>query len=373
MTNRPTTTYTIRLRPIDQFFFGGETHHELDNRRQYFHRSNAYPQQTSLLGMLRHQLLIQHGLIPLGKANQQKAAALIGDTGFDGQRTDYGCIASLSPLRWLSNGKVHDLRHFEYLGTGKDAQRPRIRWENKATSIRGASTGIPILEHQIKNSKTHALEPQPWTAKTSFAAKLVHDTTQVFDLEAIVKEVEQVGIWKDREGKAKEEGYFKFVYQRMETGWAFVFQASFYDDALLDGNPVRFDTSKRIITMGAERSPFELEVLADAPSFPSNASPSGGSLQKLTLISDALVEDEAAFYKLSELSLCDATPFRHIKSAVHAENHNYDDLPDRSERRHLLRRGSVFYTQNAKSLADELERHTAFRNIGYNHFIIENP
>lgn len=68
MTKNNTKSYFIEIMPAGYYFFGGERTFltvEKDKYGQeitnYFATSNLLPQQTTLLGMLRHLLLILYG------------------------------------------------------------------------------------------------------------------------------------------------------------------------------------------------------------------------------------------------------------------------------------------------------------------------
>ena len=55
-------TKLIKLTPLDAFFFGDENTFGMDNT-SYYVRSRKLPQQTSLLGLLRYELLKKKGFI----------------------------------------------------------------------------------------------------------------------------------------------------------------------------------------------------------------------------------------------------------------------------------------------------------------------
>ncbi len=60
--------YLIKLTPVDQFFFGGNiTFGENKATQNYLVRSEKYPQQTTLLGMLRYQLLKTNSLLKIDR------------------------------------------------------------------------------------------------------------------------------------------------------------------------------------------------------------------------------------------------------------------------------------------------------------------
>jgi CRISPR-associated protein Cmr3 len=54
--------YLIKLYPIDRYFFGSDVTFGADNSN-YFVRSVYFPQQTTLLGMLRYYLLLQNNML----------------------------------------------------------------------------------------------------------------------------------------------------------------------------------------------------------------------------------------------------------------------------------------------------------------------
>ncbi|MEI6411943.1 MAG: hypothetical protein WCR52_21305, partial [Bacteroidota bacterium] len=62
---KETKIWHIRLIPAGQFYFGGERNFsfgEKEDSSNYLVKSNYFPQQTGLLGMLRFVLLREAGL-----------------------------------------------------------------------------------------------------------------------------------------------------------------------------------------------------------------------------------------------------------------------------------------------------------------------
>lgn len=94
--------YKVTLEPLDWFFFGGESTFDNSVKTSYIARSNLFPQQTALLGMLRYQLLKQENLLTTNdsKPDQEKVNELIGRESFmmevEGQ--SFGKIKELSPV-----------------------------------------------------------------------------------------------------------------------------------------------------------------------------------------------------------------------------------------------------------------------------------
>ncbi|MBK9227474.1 MAG: hypothetical protein IPL67_10580 [Ignavibacteria bacterium] len=91
----------IKLYPYERFFFGGENTFG-ENNTNYMVRSEFFPQQTSLLGLLRYQILLKAG-DDIFKDNRiidkDGAAKLIGEKSFDPTSTnDFKKIKCISPV-----------------------------------------------------------------------------------------------------------------------------------------------------------------------------------------------------------------------------------------------------------------------------------
>lgn len=95
--------YKITLTPMGWFFFGGENTFDNGSSQSYMARSNHYPQQTTLLGMVRYQLLKQAGKLARPENDEDKTAVakLVGTHSFQIDSTEkqsFGCIESISPV-----------------------------------------------------------------------------------------------------------------------------------------------------------------------------------------------------------------------------------------------------------------------------------
>ena len=100
-------TYLITLTPMGKFFFGGDMTFTVNGKdtdfTSYIIRSNKFPQQTSLLGMLRF-LILRNDRNVFDSSSQSiidttKAKDLIGDRSFEitGSKGSFGVIKNISP------------------------------------------------------------------------------------------------------------------------------------------------------------------------------------------------------------------------------------------------------------------------------------
>ena len=104
-------TYLVELTPVGNYFFGSErTFNSTDKATNesritnYLVRSRMYPQQTSLLGLIRYVLLLKNGKL---NGTIEEKAKLIGQKSFQGMEAasnvKWGIINTISPL-FLKNG-----------------------------------------------------------------------------------------------------------------------------------------------------------------------------------------------------------------------------------------------------------------------------
>ena len=113
--------YLIKLKPMDAFYFGDEISFEkngANKEKNYLVRSRKFPQQTSILGMLRKEVLIntEHyketwkDYIEHYKTNHYEIDRLIGKSGFQFDANDvqdFGEIQSISPVFLMKNDSCY--------------------------------------------------------------------------------------------------------------------------------------------------------------------------------------------------------------------------------------------------------------------------
>ena len=137
--------YLIKLKPIGKYFFGGDMTFEVGDKSNkdynskyssYIIVSNKFPQQTSLLGMLRYLLLTKSpevfSLVKNQITNKSDAANVIGQASFsvmpdhkldEKQDSRFGKIVSIGPCFLLHEYSKEDGLVEEYfLSAPKDYQ-----------------------------------------------------------------------------------------------------------------------------------------------------------------------------------------------------------------------------------------------------------
>lgn len=385
-------TYKIDLRPLDVFFFGGEQHFGEGDDANYFVRSDYFPQQSGVLGMLRHQLLIQNNCIPV-KGNEDLASTLIGDESYNilGAATTFGTIKNVSPI-FLSTGKgLLFPEAFEYYFDKKLDRLSAIEIDvnNKI--------GKTMIYPEVENSSV-ITAGKNYLGKYEIKELLVSRNGDQFNYpfrkgyekkgtlpgNGLFIETGKPGIQKsirNTKGK-KDQGFYK------QYSFSFHEKTCFTFFAEIDRDIAKNFESGRIM-LGGEKSAFHMVVEEHTGNESPFQEDSGfyiglyerphTSLNKIVCISDCIASDELA---LHVTFMCNAMiEFRNSRSKLkHTSNYNrmtvikkgenpsYDS-PTRSEKYQLLKRGTVLWVDdNRLEEVQLLLKQDQHRAIGYNYF-----
>lgn len=390
------STYLIKLTPIERFYFGSDITFGRDNENSLV-RSAYFPQQTTILGMLRYYLLQENELMDSKGIviNQNKADELIGTTGFDPQKSrSYGVINKLSPvfisgpdgeyfaqsreygIDWLedevSKERMQSIRHLtvkKIKGVCSFSQSSIHHFESYSSK-----TEIPTLLVNARNNRMRFLD---------YGVEL---NNQV--LKGIFITDQQIGIKLPEKGNKRtpEKGYFKQTGFRMPSGFSFAFYA---DLNLKQGTS--FESG--LVKMGADNSMFNIEIIPkhhgndtidylfsrEADSLVNPLFKNANDYRKkVVLLSDCFLPCDA--YKKSVFASVEHTTFKYLE-IITDKNDEADyykisggkiQLKKTAEFRTLLRKGSVLYVENEskkEELINTINQAKAFRQIGYNYAI----
>lgn len=324
-----------------------------------------FPQQTSLLGMLRFLLLRSdkslfdgQSIIPEMSAN---VTALIGPSSFTvkaGGKND-SCFGKILKLHRCfvrcekKDGVVHNL---DFLGFDHD-----ICDENQ-----GAVCGY-INGRQVMIPSLGGYDPKKGYRK------VLSDGHVEKELKDVFAEDRRIGIQRDIDtGKTNDSSLFKQISYRFRNTEECKYRFAFYLEAEAD----MLGYSGEIVSVGADNSQFVIGVaeVADIPECKKAGAP-----HKIVLQSPAYIDREVT--ERASFAFTEVIPFRFLKTDV-VDTENYSVLPrykgankmkspSRSERYELYAPGSVFYFENQTDYDDfvkALEAYKGFRQIGYNEY-----
>lgn len=431
------TIYQITLTPVGRFFFGGEVvfgggeSAQDQRRRSYLVHSNLLPQQTTILGMLREELLRQNGLLkPWNddqvpdkqgdlKTKEQKkdlALALVGSTGFSVHTgrlpnaqamPSFGVIEKISPLvLWEDKTKTSFL--------------PAPLDDDQVTDQNDASLK-KALTWKSKNAADDSILLENYDPKAGLSLRFAPENRDSSPraLEDFFQQQEQVGItvsnrhnWRSTIGD--DEGFFRHSSYRNRNS---AFAASFENATPAEATGFRFWVkvgvapdglafwNDGLVQMGGERSTFRMsvKVLTDAHiedglfevPYRYNIRPPAGYVRML-LLSDTFLPIETV-EKNGVFPLAVTRPFRFFSTNLERTKSFYDfkqetlleETPDgkkafnfqkkyqstsqgrsQSRRFTLLERGGVLLVPqaNESNIRSAIESHTDFRQIGYNYY-----
>ena len=366
--------YLVKLTPLDYFFFGGEnTFGGRDgSQSNYLVRSQYYPQQTALLGLVRHQLLLQNGLLVNDQiTNHQEAALLIGERSFyhsEGANPSFGAIRSLTGLMYARRDDFYFPAGRTY---GYDPDTNTLK-KLKLTQ----QAGLPLLkDYSEKGGVLNLLGAKGKNKLMTYEEHLLEN------IDSCYLSKRQQGIHKNYQGKTEEKAYFIQTVFKLTSDCAFAFVVELATTVPGTSKPVQLQ-SQRMVRFGGEQStfrmevtPFQGEVEKQYPVYEADA-----HYHQIILLSDAYLPEyvpgQSAYFANTAITdfRCLQTEVRHTSNyaTLGAKSSASQRPVYKSKKLSLLQRGSVFYGkdhQSLESLAASLEKETAFRTIGYNQYV----
>ncbi len=408
-------TYLIKLTPLDKFFFGQKKTFGDDNAN-YFVYSSHFPQQTTLLGLLRYQLLQIAGE-EVFKDNkiqdEHKAGELIGKQSFSPfvkDKLQFGIIQSLSPV-FIIDKKEKDEKEY-FLPVGRRFQKEE---EDLYELLHlSCKEGCPPIFDEYKPKKGLA------------SCWLSSNGTTLLNEEDFFTKDERIGIRKDYEGATNDDAFFCQRYYRFKN-----FKKVVEDEEakVCKQPPVRvhdfcFATvletegeiehkklNEKIVYLGGERQPFLMEISEEKKAsdltiesstftaetyykslfktfklnIESSTLTSDEKHYTVVLLSDAMIEPkllEGVKFASTEVKdfaclLTHVGTRRFYNKKKKREEQNIEEVETALSHQHeLYARGSVFYfdtKEQANQFCEDLEKVPNFHTIGYNHTIVIKP
>ena len=359
------TRYTISLTPVDKFFFGGDMTFPVGNDEKdefnsrfasYIIESARFPQQTSLLGMLRFLILKHSPFFEDGHIKsdaKDEAAKLIGPAGFrvnDGhQANSFGIISKITACRLQHCPAGHN-EWIDLEAVPVDDELP--------IDLDGADEG------RI-NGEKHLLPDIPGYDPKKGINTAWKGAGKTFCHQDIFIEDRRLGIERSIvSGKTADNSLYKQVCFRLNKGFRFAFDAEVDSQDLSE-----FDGS--MVSVGGDGSYFIAGIKKVTSEQKEGQQKEG---QTVVLTSPAYLDLED--FKNVPFAISGTMPFRFIKTDIH-KTASYSIVGNKSGRSalyQLFTAGSVFCFTTAEQAAkftQALENKQDFRQIGYNEYKIK--
>lgn len=389
-------TYLIKLTPLDKFFFGQKKTFGDDNAN-YFVYSSLFPQQTTLLGLLRYQLLQIAGE-EIFKDNkiqdEHKAGELIGKQSFSPfvkDKLQFGIIQSLSPVFIIDKKKNDEGKEEYFLPVGRRFQKENEKAPYNLLHL-SCQAGCPPIFGEYKPKKGLA---SCWLSSKSHT---------LLNEEDFFTKDERIGIRKDYEGATNDDAFFCQRYYRFKNFKEVegektkvckqppVREHDFCFAVLLETHRdiKHEELNKRIVYLGGERQPFLMDLMEVSEetfklNIESSTLTSDEKHYTVVLLSDAMIEPkllEGVKFASTEVKdfaclLTHVGTRRFYNKKKKREEQNIEEVETALSHQHeLYARGSVFYfdtKEQANQFCEDLEKVPNFHTIGYNHAIIIEP
>lgn len=386
--------YRITLTPVDKFFFGGDMTFQVGDKEDdvfntqyssYIIQSARFPQQTSLLGMLRF-LILSNAEDMVFKDNKiidkNGAETLIGNRSFtinsNNTVNKFGKIKRISHVR-ISRNNI-ELEFAPLFGTIDFNQ-----CTNGTYNI--GSLKVPTLskkQYDAKDGLETLLIPKSDIdnyfyeyEKISIARKEKKKKDKPnlpkppYQLDDIFIEDRRIGIARNLiSGKTEDNALFKQISYRFnnkEADICFVFEVEVEDIALEKYNG-------QMVTVGGDNSQFIIDIMPiDAIE---KETDEDNNAHAISLLSPAYLTrkdvKENSTYAVTSLM-----PFRFLTDKNDNKNddkrsyHVLNSKLERSDRYELYAPGTVFYFEKdtqRKALVKALKNKEDFRQIGYNEY-----
>lgn len=356
--------YQITLTPVDKFFFGGDMTFQVGGNEEdefnsqyksYIIQSLMFPQQTSLLGMLRFLILRNSGedVFKNGKiVDKIKSKDLIGGRSFMvNGNNDFKTIEGLHHvrIRRTVNGQTSN---YEFAPLYRE-----IGFEN---AYEGS--------YNLHNICVPALSKEDYDVKKGLAVMLT-DGESALKLDDVFVKDRRVGINRDiKTGIVNDGALFKQVSYRFnnkKANYCFVFEAEIEDR-------VPFETyDGQVVTVGGDNSQFVIGITKGEPVGSNNNAYNNA----VWLLSPTFLTRAEA--KMSRFAVTRLMPFRFLTDRDDNRDddgrsfHILNSKLKRSDRFELYAPGSVFYFDNEeqkREFVKAIESKNDFRKIGYNEY-----
>jgi len=285
-----------------------------------------------------------------GKLNTTTAdkKKIIGEA-FDGEHNHaFGYIESISPLCILSKKKEKSEvllpASFSYqeegvVGYQTDEYDSYFRRGNRKDENQGSAGTTEQLSPILNNFnyKTFSTDLR-WMDGSGKAYEPFN-------------ELKRVGV----KIKGEEDAFYKQKHYGLKKGFSF--------GVWFNINEKQFEpTNNLVVPFGGDQGLSKLTIRKDVPCVFDKQQQATNTI---TLLSDAFV-DTTVFDEV-DYGITEYVDFRYIKYKSE-KYYNINNQKDKSDKMQLLKRGSILFCKDGKTVADKLRKYKAYRRIGYNYF-----
>lgn len=345
-------TYLITLTPLDWFFFGGERTLGEGQKADYLSKSNLFPQQSAILGLLRYQILKKEDLLfeegrVFSQEERDRMNQYIGCDSFNMKKSGmdfaFGALQSISPVCIISK-QTKEFYFASPLDEGYSLDFKPMR-----ICLNGVEKQEVIDDNRSFNHKTYN-NYLKWRSKTG--QKVAED---------IWMRKTKIGITKKQEEDIDDKNnFYKQEYLLLKNDFAYAFFVTLDDSITLESDHVY---------LGGQRSVFAMKAVPASSTFEQQIPLEWHRKDRIVLLCDTYVPNLKEITQVCKFHWSFSVPFRNIQTST--KNKNYYVKPEKScEKYYFLQRGSVLYLNAGERAGVEEKLNNKYlQSAGYNVYI----
>ncbi|KGM98504.1 CRISPR-associated protein Cmr3 [Clostridium botulinum] len=369
--------YLVKLRPMGSFFFGSERTFGLgEDNEHYIIQSECFPQQTSILGMLRKEILVIKKLIRNDwnySKTRDKVDKLIGKKSFNinlKEKQNFGVIEKVHPVFIRKENKY-------LMSIPKDHKMQDVGEEvnKKYTPYKFCEKRKCTVSFENKKEKEVYI-PYDYEAKVGLAGGFIDKDKNVINFDDVFKEDKQIGIRLKKNKQTSEDELYKIIRYRLKNNCEFVFNLDINFDEYF--KEVDLNGYSNIVSLGGEASYFKIsfqkvdEYIVD--NFKNISSSHKKDIyRKIILLSNTYISKEQ-YDQYCNYGIINGITFRNLKTdysefEVKVKGKYYKKFK-KTDKYMFLERGSVLFSKcEYEKLKHQIEGNSNIKDIGYNKYI----
>lgn len=341
--------YLVTLRPIGSYFFGGEVTLGDGTSQNYFVESSILPQASTLLGLMRYEVLRQNGLLSYDPSDPkvlEQIYKLIGQTGFSLETPveQYGIIHKISPV-FLTDGQ-----QFYTAMPLDEGYTVELNTINRCSYFACDHGSEDQKENITSETTINGFNPKTYDNYKYWCdpAKKRLDNPFTFS--------QQIGITKNGRKDNEKDAFYKQTLVRLAPSLSMAFTVE-----VEKGSP--FKEGKCILPLGGNRSMFVMTIISTELDMETIFSPLHRE-GRLLALGDAFldkVDSESCTFIWGENKPC-----RYMENST-KRKYSWAKPQKSSVLYHLQTRGSVIYADS--QTLNRLKKESPYHNLGLNIFI----
>lgn len=382
--------YLVKLKPIETFFFGGERvlNFYKDELKNNIVKSREFPQQTSILGMIRKEILVLNGLIKekwdYSSKEKEQIENLIGKKSFNirDKNQDFGIIKKISPVFIIEEKENRDR---VLIKIPKDHKKSKD--SSQYTPFKFNNDKGDCLSVKTNLSEKNIYLPIDFESKIGLSEDFIDiQTGEIITQDEIFMKDSSIGIKLDEKHMTQDECLFrvekyKFKYGKGSKYFAFILDVNENFEKLK-----KFKDYRNVVSLGGEGSYFLISFkeinfedkgngsfnIEEKMTFMNKINLDTKYEKKIILLSDTFIPKNI-YEKYCNYSISKRIDFRNLSSDEYHNNKNedyYKRFKRSTNKYSFLEKGSVLFSN--KREYDELVKtisNSKFQNIGYNIFL----